>query len=178
MLLGLLAFNLANMMRNELQHENGSCWDLKRFHQTVLRAGARVVKKSRRLNAQIEAAVRDLWPTMIACIERLSDRWSKPRGARRRAYMPPPAHIMPIGDWFYEPDPCNRRGQGGYGSITGGADPNVMVKPGFRLNNSNCAQNSSRPSRRSLRNDIAWQRLAHGRECRLRRPKTIGKRPI
>ena len=93
-LLGLLAFNLASMMRIELEDELGSCWDLSRFQQSVLRAGARVVKASRRVVIHIEDSVRDLWLTMTKCINqlRLASQWSTPRGSRSRPYTPPPRH--------------------------------------------------------------------------------------
>ena len=38
----VLAFNLAGMLRAELEDESGSGWDLRRLQQTVLKAGARV----------------------------------------------------------------------------------------------------------------------------------------
>jgi hypothetical protein len=99
-LLGLLAFNLATMLRNELEYELGGCWDLRRFQQSVLRAGARVIKKSRRLHLYIEQAAAGLWEAMVRCISRLKlpDRWTKPRGPRTRAYIPAPphAHQQPV----------------------------------------------------------------------------------
>lgn len=93
-LLGLLAFNLTSMMRNELEGELGGCWDLKRFQQSVLRTAARVAKKSRRLIVYIEESVRDFWQVMVRCIGklRLPSRWNTPRGSRPRHYTPPPPH--------------------------------------------------------------------------------------
>lgn len=93
-LLGLLAFNLSSMMRNELEDELGGCWDLSRFQQSVLRTGARVVKGSRRLVIYIEESVREFWQAMsqrIAAL-RLAYLWPPPRGSRSRPYMPPPNH--------------------------------------------------------------------------------------
>lgn len=93
-LLGLLAFNLASMMRNEFEDELGGCWDLSRFQQSVLRTGARVVKKSRRLVIYIEESVREFWQVMSKRIGdlRLPSRWATPRGSRSRPYTPPPPH--------------------------------------------------------------------------------------
>jgi hypothetical protein len=39
LLLSLLAFNLANMLRCELEDGAGACWDLGRFQKSVLKAG-------------------------------------------------------------------------------------------------------------------------------------------
>lgn len=94
MLLALLAFNLTNMLRNEFEDALGGCWDLHRFQQTVLRAGGRIVKHSRRLWLHIEKSLRSFWETMTRRIARLrlAERWPKPKGSRRRTYVPPPAH--------------------------------------------------------------------------------------
>ena len=93
-LLGLLAFNLASMMRNEFEDELGGCWDLSRFQQSVLRTAARVVKKSRRLVIYIEESVREFWQAMSKRIGdlRLPSLWETPRGSRSRRYTPPPPH--------------------------------------------------------------------------------------
>ena len=40
-LLSLLAFNLSNMLWNELEDSLGGCWDLGRFRDSVLKAGER-----------------------------------------------------------------------------------------------------------------------------------------
>lgn len=94
MLLGLLAFNLVSMLRNELEDELGGCWDLSRFQQSVLRTGARVVKRSRRLVLYIEDSVRSFWQAMVRRIAalRLPPLWPSPRGSRPRRYTPPPRH--------------------------------------------------------------------------------------
>jgi len=77
-------------MRNEFEDELGGCWDLSRFQQSVLRTGARVVKKSRRLVLHIELAVRDFWQAMSCRISKLNlgSLWEAPRGATSRVYMP------------------------------------------------------------------------------------------
>jgi hypothetical protein len=94
LLLGLLAFNLASMLRIEFEDELGGCWDLGRFQKTVLRTGARVVKHSRRLVVYLEQSVQAFWEAISSRIRslRLADLWPQPRGARSRAYEPPPRH--------------------------------------------------------------------------------------
>lgn len=94
MLLAMLAFNLATMLRNELEDALGGCWDLHRFQQSVLRAGGRVVKHARRLWLHIEQSVGRFWRVMTVRIGqlRLASRWKSPRGAARRDWVPPPSH--------------------------------------------------------------------------------------
>jgi hypothetical protein len=94
LLLSLLAFNLSNMLRNELEASVGGCWDLGRFQQTVLRAAGRVVRGGRRLWLDVEAAFAPLWEKVLACLKRwrLPKRWAAPRGPSRRAWVPPPSH--------------------------------------------------------------------------------------
>jgi hypothetical protein len=94
MLLAMLAFNLSSMLRNELEDALGSCWDLHRFQQSVLRAGGRVVKHSRRLWVCIEESVKEFWQVLSKRIKqlRLSSLWEVPRGAVSCGYMPPPPH--------------------------------------------------------------------------------------
>ncbi len=94
MLLALLAFNMTSMLRNEFEDALGGCWDLHRFQQSVLRAGGRVVKHARRLWLHIEESVGSFWEVMTRRIAqlRLAARWPQPKGARSRAYVPPPSH--------------------------------------------------------------------------------------
>jgi hypothetical protein len=94
MLLALLAFNMTSMLRNEFEDALGGCWDLHRFQQSVLRAGGRVVKHARRLWLHVEQSVAEFWRTMTTRISqlRLPSRWNSPRGARLRAWIPPPSH--------------------------------------------------------------------------------------
>jgi len=94
MLLALLAFNMTTMLRNEFEAAVGGGWDLKRFQQSVLRAGGRVVKGARRLWLHIEESVGPFWKEMTRRIGqlRLASRWSLPRGANRRHWVPPPRH--------------------------------------------------------------------------------------
>ena len=94
MLLAMLGFNLASMLRNEFEDALGGCWDLHRFQESVLRAGGRVVKGSRRLWVHIESSVSDFWQVVSKRIKRLrlASLWKTPRGGTSRAYTPPPAH--------------------------------------------------------------------------------------
>ncbi len=94
MLLALLAFNMTSMLRNEFEDALGGCWDLHRFQQSVLRAGGRVVKHARRLWLHVEQSAAEFWRTMTTRISqlRLPSRWNSPRGARHRAWIPPPSH--------------------------------------------------------------------------------------
>jgi hypothetical protein len=93
LLVKLLAFNLAGMVRGELEAESGNGWDLKRVQQTVLKAGARVVKRSRRLLVNVAAAAGVLWDRVLRRIRRW---WRDPDWGRRpprpRRWVPPPAH--------------------------------------------------------------------------------------
>ena len=94
MLLALLAFNMATMLRNEFEDALGGCWDLRRFQQSVLRAGGRVVKHARRLWLHIEQSAGPFWNVIAGRIAqlRLPRRWKSPRGARHRDWVPPPSH--------------------------------------------------------------------------------------
>ena len=94
LLLALLAYNLASLLRIELEDELGGCWDLHRFQQTVLRAGGRVVKHSRRLLLYVEQCVEHFWQLIVRRIGRLRlpSRWPQPRRPRHRTWIPPPAH--------------------------------------------------------------------------------------
>lgn len=94
LLLSLLAFNLANMLRCELEHGGGACWDLGRFQKSVLKAGGRIVKKARRVIVDLAQAVVPLWKRLLARLERwrLSGRFPAPRRPVYRPFMPPPRH--------------------------------------------------------------------------------------
>ncbi|MFH1417938.1 MAG: IS1380 family transposase, partial [Planctomycetota bacterium] len=99
LLLKLLAFNLAGLLRGELEDASGCGWDLKRVQQTVLKAGARVVEHGRRLIVDVARAAGVLWDRLL---DRLR-RWWRPSGAdgsavwgraspRPRRWVPPPRH--------------------------------------------------------------------------------------
>lgn len=92
LLLKLLAFNLAGMLRGELEDASGCGWDLKRVQQTVLKAGARVVEHSRRVFVDVARAAGVLWDRLLDRIARWwrADAWGR-RGPRRRRWVAPPA---------------------------------------------------------------------------------------
>lgn len=94
LLLALLAFNLASMLRCELEDDAGACLDLQRFQRQVLQAGARVTKHSRRLCVDLARAVSESWERLIRRIAgwRLPRRWPAPCGAAARAWVAPPRH--------------------------------------------------------------------------------------
>lgn len=94
MLLALLAYNLSSLLRIELEDDLGGCWDLSRFQKSVLKAGGRVVKHARRLWLQVAQSVAPFWQRLASRISRLrlAPRWSAPLGARRREWVPAPAH--------------------------------------------------------------------------------------
>jgi len=95
LLLALLAFNLASLLRCELEDRVGGCWDLARFQRSVLKAGARVVKGSRRLRVDLAQAVAPLWGWLLERVQSwsLPPRWSR-RGPTCRTWMPPPRHAF------------------------------------------------------------------------------------
>lgn len=94
--LSLLAFNLAQTLRIEYEAVAGSCCDLGRFQRDVLKAGGRVVKGGRRLKVYVARVVAPAWQRLVACLHRwqLPPRFPPPRGARARAWMPPPRHAF------------------------------------------------------------------------------------
>ncbi|MFH0983510.1 MAG: IS1380 family transposase [Planctomycetota bacterium] len=94
LLLGLLAFNLANLLRIELEDRLGGCWDLGRFRDYVLKAGGRVAKHSRRLLVHLAQAVVGFWRRLVERISgwRLAPRFPLPRGPMVCMWRPPPRH--------------------------------------------------------------------------------------
>jgi hypothetical protein len=94
--LSLLAFNLASILRIEYEADAGSCFDLGRFQRDVLKAGGRVAKHAGRLKLYIARVVTPFWERLVACLSRwkLPPRFPAPRGARVRAWMPPPRHAF------------------------------------------------------------------------------------
>ena len=99
LLLKLLAFNLAGMIRGQLEHASGTGWDLKRVQRTVLRTAARVVKHAGRLLVDISRATGRLWGRVL---DRIGRWWRDPawgrdaagnsHGPRPRPWIPPPSH--------------------------------------------------------------------------------------
>ena len=92
LLLALLAFNLSNMLRSELEDSVGGCWDLTRFRNYVLKAGGRVAKHSRRLIVHLAQPVIRFWQRLLDRVTswRLRPRFPLPRGPTRRAWRQPP----------------------------------------------------------------------------------------
>jgi len=92
LLLKLLAFNLAGVLRGEMEDATGSGWDLARLQKTVLKAGARVFEHGRRLILDVAQAAGVLWGRLL---DRLGRWWRDPTWGippRPRHWMPPPAH--------------------------------------------------------------------------------------
>jgi hypothetical protein len=99
LLLKLLAFNLAGMIRGELEDNSGWGWDLRRVQQTVLKVGARIVEHGRRLIVDIAKAAGILWGRLFSRIHRWwrdeswgRDETGRRHGPRKRPWVPPPSH--------------------------------------------------------------------------------------
>jgi hypothetical protein len=95
----LLAFNLAGMIRGELEDDSASGWDLKRLQRTLLKTGAKVAKHSGRLLVDISRAAGVLWGRVLARVARWwrdaswgRDPSDRRRGPRPRRWVPPPSH--------------------------------------------------------------------------------------
>lgn len=69
----MLAFNLAGIVRGELEAAGGNGWDLRRVQQTVLEAGARIIEQGRRIVVDVARAAGALWGRLL---ERLG-RWRR-----------------------------------------------------------------------------------------------------
>lgn len=90
----LLAFNLAGMLRAELEDALGCGWDLRRVQQTVLKAGTRVVEHGRRVFVDLARAAGVLWERLLNRMQ----RWWSPRNIhakRFRGRPPHPRHCVP-----------------------------------------------------------------------------------
>jgi len=95
MLLSLLAFNLANMLRCELEDGAGACWDLGRFRSRCSkRAGGS--PEAGRVIVHLAAAVVPLWERLVARLGRwrLPKRFPAPRRPTYRPFLPPPRHAF------------------------------------------------------------------------------------
>jgi len=99
LLLKLLAFNLAGVVRGELEDASGTGWDLKRVQQTVLKTGARVARHAGRLLVDISRAAGVLWGRVLARVSRWwrdaswgRDPAGRRRGPRPHPWVPPPSH--------------------------------------------------------------------------------------
>jgi len=93
LLLKLLAFNLAGMLRGELEDASPNGWDLQRLQQTVLKAGARVVEHGRRLIVDVTRAAGLLWNRLLRRVKRWwrDESWGRCT-PRSRRWIPPPPH--------------------------------------------------------------------------------------
>jgi len=93
LLLKLLAFNLAGMLRGEMEDVSPHGWDLRRLQQTVLKAGARVVRHGGRLMVDVAHAAGVLWGKLV---RRMRRWWRDPSWGRDpprpRRWIPPPPH--------------------------------------------------------------------------------------
>jgi len=99
LLLKLLAFNFAGMIRGELEDSSGNGWDLKRVQQTVLKAGARVAEHGRRVFVDVAKAAGVLWGRLLERVRRWwhDETWGRDgagrrRGGRARPWVAPPGH--------------------------------------------------------------------------------------
>ena len=93
LLLKLLALNLAGMLRGEMEDVSPNGWDLQRLQQTVLKAGARVVKHGRRLIVDVAGAVGVLWEKLLQRVKHWwrDESWGRSKPHPRR-WIPPPSH--------------------------------------------------------------------------------------
>jgi Transposase DDE domain group 1 len=93
LLLKLLAFNLAGMLRGEMEDASPNGWDLKRLQQTVLKAGARVVKHGGRLIVDVAHAAGMLWDRLLQRVQRWwrDESWGQAK-PRPRRWTAPPSH--------------------------------------------------------------------------------------
>jgi hypothetical protein len=66
------------------------------FPWPIFKAGGRVAKHSGRLKLYVARVVTPFWNRLVACLSRwkLPARFPPPRGARVRAWMPPPRHAF------------------------------------------------------------------------------------
>jgi len=93
LLVKLLAYNLAGMVRGELEDAGEGAWDLRRVQQTVLKAGARVVEHSNRIFVDVARAAGVLWRRLLARVSRWwhDEAWGRPK-PRPRRWVPAPSH--------------------------------------------------------------------------------------
>jgi len=94
LLLALLAFNMACMLRGEMEKATpDSGWDLGRLTGTVLKAGGRVLEHGRRLIVDLAAGAAPLWALLLGRIRRwrLPARWEAPP-PQARPWVEPPVH--------------------------------------------------------------------------------------
>jgi hypothetical protein len=94
LLLSLHAFNLLTILRGEMESASPNGWDLGRLQRTVLKAGARMVKGSRRLWFDLAAAVTPFWKRITRRMRSWvrPENWNPTPPPKSRKYMPPPRH--------------------------------------------------------------------------------------
>lgn len=94
LLLAMLAYNLASVVRNEHEAVHGSGMDLGRFQAYVLKAGARIVKHSRRLIVRVAQSVEGFWQRLTKRIAawRLPERLRINTSHNRRSLRSAPRH--------------------------------------------------------------------------------------
>jgi hypothetical protein len=88
---GVFALNILNVIRGELEQDVGGL-DLGRVQKRVMKAGARVVKRSRRLMVLLAETAMGWWETLT---ERLAKTYvSAMRPLRRGSFVPAPVHAF------------------------------------------------------------------------------------
>jgi len=93
-LLSLLAYNLVNIMRREMEFTSPDGHDLGRFQSIVLKVGGRLIKSGRQLIVEIAQAALPLWK----CFWRRINSWKLPEAElpcfrpSPRPWNPPPSH--------------------------------------------------------------------------------------
>ncbi|MEK7996052.1 MAG: IS1380 family transposase [Planctomycetota bacterium] len=90
LLLHLLAYNIGNVVRTELERATDSGWDLHRVQNTLFNTAARVVHGGRRICFYLASAAATAWRVLLEAL----NRWSHdiPPQPRPRPFVPPPAH--------------------------------------------------------------------------------------
>ena len=95
LLLALLAYNLAGMLRGEMEKATPeSGWDLQRLTGSVLKAGGRVLEHGRRLFVDLADSAAPLWLLLLTRLKRwrLPEHLGQTPAPRARPWVPPPAH--------------------------------------------------------------------------------------
>ena len=92
--LSVLAFNLVNIVRGEMESVTPSGWGLRRVKDTVLKAGARIVKSAGRLRVDLASAAAVLWAKLDRRLAQWRDmpRTERDDTRRRRRWRSLPKH--------------------------------------------------------------------------------------
>jgi hypothetical protein len=93
-LMALLAFNPANIVRNEHEDIHGSCMDLGHLSEPGTQGGAILVKHSGRLVIRTAQSVKMFWERLVARLAswKLPLRWQANQAPNRGRLRPPPRH--------------------------------------------------------------------------------------